>query len=161
MDGKRYPVVAFMQNPWFKPGISQRHIDMYTHDQDFHRRVLAQSMSGKRLMQAFGEYYDNIWWDNANPIPVFQSNGRQDPNIYHMMGVISKFAPLVVMTVGQQAYQGMQLIEKMEHEVRLPNYIRRHCHHPNARGRTQQELNDFASMVLDYVQNYDNRNPGS
>jgi hypothetical protein len=150
---KQYQIVAFLQNPWFKPGISQRHIEMYTNDQDFHRRVLAQSMSGKRLMQAFGEWYDRVWWDNANPVPVFQASGRQDANIYHMMGVITRVSPKIVMTVGEQAYAGMQIIEKMEHEVRLPYYIRFHCHHPNARGRTQSDLDKIAKTVIDYAIN--------
>lgn len=151
-----------MQNPWFKPGTAQSHIDMYTHDQDFHRRVLGMSMSGRRLMQAFGEYYDKIWWDNANPLPVDKPDGRQKPNVHHMISVICRKEPMLVVTIGGQAYEGMQQIDVMEHELRMPHYIRMHIHHPNARGRTQAELTAFATKVIAYIQEYDaKRSSGS
>jgi hypothetical protein len=140
-----------MQNPWFKPGTKQRYIDMYRHDQDFHRRILAMCMSGKRLMQAFGHLYEEVWWDNANPEPVFKASGRQDPDIYHMMSVITRLAPKVVVTMGGQAYEGMQRIERMEHEIRLPQYVRMHCHHPNARHRTQLDLDTFAKQLRERI----------
>lgn len=150
----KYEIVAFMQNPWFKPGTKQRIIDLYNNDQEFHQRVLAGCMSGKRLMQAFGVLYTLIWWDNANPEPVNESQGARPPNIYHMIGVITKISPRIVLTIGEQAYAGMQAIEKMEHEIRLPQYTRIHCHHPNARGKTQHDLDLFAIKVNGAYANY-------
>lgn len=145
-------VVAFMQNPWFKSRISPHHVERYTHNQDFHRRVLVGSMSGRRLQRAFGENFDKIWWDNANPEPVYgNSSGKQPPNIYHMIAVICRIAPRIVITIGNEAYSGMQTIAKMEHEIRMPDYVRMHVHHPNARGKTQQDLDDFAVDVMNKI----------
>ncbi len=67
-------VVAFLQNPWFPPGTRKGVVDRYTLDQDFHKRLLANTMSGRRLLQAFGqEDFKKIWWDNVSPEPAWNA----------------------------------------------------------------------------------------
>lgn len=140
-----HEIVAFLQNPWFPEGTAQRHIDHYISDVDFRRRVLSMSMTGKRLNIAFGAWFDRVWWDNANPFPTPVANGVQFPNIDHILGVINTQKPKLILSFGAQARSGLKTIEfrPIVHLV---------CHHPNARGKTQEDLNIFARDVIHYCE---------
>ncbi len=138
-------IVAFLQNPWFPEGTNQRHIDKYTTDQDFHRRVLAMSMTGKKLQNAFGGMYRRIWWDNASPIPCAESSGCQNPDFEHIRHVIREQRPELILTFGRVAQDAILHIKSVDQMVL-------NCWHPNARGKTQQELSDFAESVRKTVQ---------
>ena len=135
-------IVAFLQNPWFHPGTHKSIITRYTEDQVFHRRVLGMSMTGKRLRQAFGELYDKIWWDNANPTPAFHSAGMKEPDQAHIYRVLNTQEPHLVLTFGRKAEAALReydLLDVMS------------CHHPNARSKTFSELRDFALSVMDRI----------
>lgn len=144
-------IVAFMQNPWFKPGTSIRHIKLYSESQYFHRAVLANSMSGKRLLQAFGEeLYNQIWWDNANPVAATIATGKFEANYDHMIKVLIRQNPRLVIGFGQEANMAItQLLvtEKFPGEIESLA-----CHHPNARGKTQQDLDNFAQVVKNFIE---------
>ncbi len=142
MEG-RVKIVAFLQNPWFKPGTDERHIIAYRDDQDFHRRVLSMCMTGQRLVAAFGDLYDQIHWDNTNWRPAFMASGREDPDYQHMLGVMKRISPDLVLCFGNQARDAMRVV------TRLSNWGKEflQCHHPNARFKTQQDLSDFADRV--------------
>lgn len=139
-------IVAFLQNPWFKEGTAERHILMYRDDQVFHRKVLQMSMSGGRLWIAFGsELYNQIWWDNTSWRPSVTSSGVKNIDMEHVRKVISEQRPGLVLCFGRQA----------EHAVNIafdyPWYERMVCHHPNARGRTQADLDLFALIVKKHI----------
>jgi hypothetical protein len=143
-------IVAFMQNCWFPPGTDQRHIDKYHQDQDFHRRVLAMSMSGKRLVTAFGWLYDRIWWDNASKSCATVASGRYGFDLVHMRSVLKRQSPKLVITFGAIAGNGVMLLD--DDPICNPSYEHLSCHHPNARHKTQQDLNDFAALVWRWIE---------
>jgi len=139
-------IVAFLQNPGFKPGTPMTIVDKYKSQQQFHRELLETTMSGARLKVAFGEYWFNrIWWDNANPnIPTYGME-RLDPDILHIEKVIADQKPKLVLTFGKQAERGVSSsIAAIALKVMS-------CHHPNARFRTQSDLDQFAQDVIQYV----------
>jgi hypothetical protein len=107
-------------------------------------------MTGARLLQAFGEVaFNAIWWDNANPYPTDTSRGARPANIPHMANVLAKHCPLLVLTFGTIAKNGMSVLQS---HPTLGAYVRAltvlHSPHPNAMGITQEELNIFALRAL-------------
>lgn len=139
-------IVAFMQNPWFPEGTQKHHLDRYTTDQEFHRRVLANTVSGRRLLESFGHpFFDRIWWDNVCPKATHRPDGQGTVDMMHVERVISEQDPDLILTFGTLASEALQ---------RSAGAIRRkvmHCHHPNARHRTQREMSDFAITVMQWV----------
>jgi hypothetical protein len=133
-------IVAFMQNPWFHEGTKEQHIISYRDNQGYHQLLLKNTMSGARLKQAFGDLFESIWWDNANWRPDWMIVGKLMPDYTHMHAVIQAHDPAIIITFGRMATEATAF---------LPMAFRTHypCHHPNARHRTQEDLNQFASMV--------------
>jgi len=136
-------VVAFLQNPWFRPGTFDETVRMYRENVEFRRRLLARSMSGGRLLRAFGEdWFGKIWWDNANPLHGNDHSARWLADTYHMSDVVTTRCPLVVLTFGRIAANGAA-------KIRLSRVIRvLSCAHPNAMGITQDDLDVFANRVM-------------
>lgn len=138
-------IVAFLQNPWFPPGTKKEHIDRYNTDQAFHQRLLRNTMSGQRLMQAFGEHmFKRIWWDNVSPEAADEAKGITPADMAHIERVIDEQGPDLVLCFGKSAKEAID---------RSAGSITRkimYCHHPNARYKTQDELNAFAHEVWDY-----------
>lgn len=135
-------IVAFLQNPWFPPGTDERHLTNYQIDVDFRRRVLSMSMTGKRLVEAFGqEWYHKIWWDNANPVAAEKASGALIPNETHIKMVVEQQKPELILTFGILARDGLHRALWLTDMTWIPLL---HCHHPNARVRTQDDLNNFA-----------------
>jgi uracil-DNA glycosylase len=142
-------IVAFMQNPWSPPGTDKRHVQLYSTNQDFHRRLLRGTMSGNRLQQAFGSLFDTIWWDNASPEAADAPEGKTRADSDHIIRVLKEQQPDIVITFGTMAKEA--LIEVIGSTRHLRAFKSPHlmcCHHPNARYRTQQDLNDFAMLVI-------------
>ena len=138
-----YQIIAFMQNAWFPPGTKQRHIDKYHRDQKFHQRILSFSMSGRRLMEAFKELYFKIWWDNTTHETVQFASDIVPPNTIMMEELIVKIKPRLILGFGKQAEETLIGIDPP-----IPMYF---CHHPNARGKTQADLNNFAHIVRQHT----------
>ena len=105
-------------------------------------------------MQAFGDLYDRVWWDNANPVPVWQANGLQPYDMWHMREVIQTHNPQLILTFGNVALAGLHEV----HET-FPSVTRgRHlmgCHHPNARHKTQVDLDNFVADVTTFISTYE------
>lgn len=141
-------IVAFMQNPWFKPGTPQWWVDQYREDQVFHRKILARSMSGARLRKAFGdELFGRIHWDNVNWRPSDFSAGMLPPDMDHIRNVYDRVNPSLVICFGRVAFAALQ-----EFDPPCPVWG---CHHPNARHKTFLDLEAFAKMVADYEKEHD------
>lgn len=145
-------IVAFLQNPWFKEGTAERYIHMYRDDQLFHRRALAMSMSGKRLVTAFGELYDRIHWDNTNWRPAWYAAGIEAPDFSHITRVLHMLPRWdAVLLFGRQAEDSVTgAIEQMPNGDRewADKFIIHTCHHPNARHKTQEHLNAFGTRIM-------------
>lgn len=137
-DPARADVVAFLQNPWFKPGTGDRIINLYMKCATYRRAVLSLSQTGRALRAAFGDMYDVIWWDNACPRPGFERSASLPPDLDHVRAVIERIRPRLVLCFGRSAeiavrhvYQGQVMT----------------CCHPMARGNRKQELEEFAGRV--------------
>lgn len=139
-------IVAFLQNPWFKPETPMRVIERYRDDQRFHRAILLRCMTGQRLFTAFGEYFNMIHWDNTNWRPSWRPSGIVPPDYEHIATVLTREIPPGdpdhrVICFGKQAEEALNCGKFVGYNVLA-------CHHPNARHKTQADLNDFACRVL-------------
>lgn len=59
-------IVGVLQNPWFKPGTSPHHIELYQTNYEFRKRVLAQSHTGVMLIVGLGELWTKIYWTECS-----------------------------------------------------------------------------------------------
>lgn len=143
-------IVAFLQNPWFPAGTKPDHISLYRTDQEFHQKLLRQTMTGNRLVMSFGdELFKRIWWDNAAPSAVDHPRKRSPINMIHVESVINTQSPDLIIAFGELAKEAIDLsVEAMRKKVM-------YCHHPNARFKTQSDLDAFAQEVMDYVSLHD------
>lgn len=143
-------IVAFLQNPWFPPRTPRHIITRYRDDQIFHRRILSMSMTGKRLVEAFGEdLYCQIHWDNTNWRAADRSTGKMVPDHLHIETVLVCEKPVLILCFGNQAREAIK--------SRPWSADILHCHHPNARGRTQEDLNRFATTVRKWIIDHESR----
>ena len=138
-------IVAFMQNPWFPPGTDKELIYQYKTQQEVHRKLLKETMSGYRLHQAFGELFDRIHWDNVAPEAVDHPKKRSPVEIAHVEKVIKTVKPNLILTFGEVAK------EAIADSIAAIQIKTMACHHPNARYRFQADLDYFAQQVWDYV----------
>ena len=134
-----------MQNPWFPPETAQRHVELYNTNQEFHRRLLAGTMSGRRLRQAFGNLFNTIHWDNVAPAAAEEASGVTDVDMKHVERVIGEVKPQLILTFGNLAKGAL------DNAIRAYKIKRMDCHHPNARHKTQGDLDQFASDVQSYI----------
>lgn len=115
-------------------------VNRYKDDVAYHRHMLRQSMSGNRLFQAFGDLYDQIVWDNVCPVP----NGVT-PDQKHICNSIDKHKPDLILTFGEIPKEALDDCTAALDTKKLG------CHHPNARFKTQEDLNSFAMTIREYV----------
>lgn len=135
-------ILAFLQNPWFKPGTPERYIQMYREDQDYHRRVLYLSATGKALCRAFGEdLYMAIHWDNANPRHGAGRSAVLAPDVNHMVAVLMRVKPDVVLLFGKQAQRGWD--ELVSEDILRNRHVLR-APHPMAYGSARGHLEKIA-----------------
>lgn len=136
-------ILAFLQNPWFRPGTSERHIKMYRDDPRFHRKVLELYNTGKALRRAFGDAYDGIVWDNANPLHGETRDAVLRPDFLHMARRIAEVSPKLVLLFGRQAQTGWDQITAMN---TLRGVVQRvmvlRAPHPMARGSANEHIKD-------------------
>ena len=148
-----FPVVAFLQNCWFKPGTNPELIRRYLTDQKFRRLILARSMSGGRLLRAFGEDdYRRIWWDNASEYVASTSPGKSAADTEHKKRVLHQVMPRGILCFGSIASVGMDsLVMRHKQETGMnflpENVLWHYFPHPNARGLRQSQLDEFAREI--------------
>lgn len=143
-------VVLFLQNPWFSPDTPEEDVRRYSTDLEYRRTILAKTMTGRRLLAAFGtEWYEGMWIDNANPLHSQNSRGWYPANHTHMANVIMSRMPRVVATMGLTAKRGFEGLLKTENSQRyFKTLAHLHCPHPNSMGITQDVLDSFAIKVM-------------
>lgn len=138
-------IIAFMQNPWFEPGTPRDHVHKYRTDQEFHQKILAETMSGRRLRDAFGPtMFKSMWWDNVAPEAAEEASGVTPVDQDHVNEVITKVKPDLVVTFGNIATEAVRKTLSGENLPVLE------CHHPNARHRTAADLCEFAIRVSEW-----------
>lgn len=154
-----HPVVAFLQNCWFRPGTPDAIIRSYLTDQSYRRKVLAKTMTGHRLLTAFGEdAYRRIWWDNASEFVADHPSGRGDGDPAHVISVLQRTKPIAIMCFGriaaetvERAQDALKVIAEPDGtlEQRCLGFMPAHYFpHPNARGLTQFQLSEFARQII-------------
>ena len=135
-------VVAFLQNPYFKNGVGPEIVERYRVDQDFHRQVLRESMTGGLLWGAFGPMFYDIYWDNVSPVASFIRTGTApEPDLNHVREVIERLRPLVVIAFGAPARQALQKAYE------FPWFTLLIFPHPTSFGMNATKLIDFAQLV--------------
>ena len=146
-------VLAFLQNPWFKPGTDPRLIHKYQVDPDFHRRVLLLSATGRALYDAFGpQLYHEIIWDNANPRHGNVPTARMRADPQHMAETIVRHRPDLILCFGHEAAVGMNKLVSQP----WPNVM--YAAHPMAHGSAQKHLEDIVREVRKWLRiNHDLR----
>ncbi len=136
-------IVAFLQNPYFRPGNDPRLIEKYRMDPEFHRRVLLMSATGRALYAAFGpKLYHEIIWDNANPKHGHTRNAMLPADVSHMEITIMLHDPDLILCFGKQAQMGMS---KLMGKPSWPNVL--FAPHPMARGSAADHLRDIVKKV--------------
>ena len=143
-------ILAFLQNAWFKPGTDPRHIQLYHDNEDFHRRVLVMSATGRALRKAFGlQLYQEIVWDNASREHGEQRDAVFQPDIHHMARRVAEVKPDVVLLFGRQAETGWDDMAKKTNLYSFPDYNVKvfRAPHPTARGSADEHLKKIAIQV--------------
>lgn len=145
-------IVAFMQNPWFPAGTPKEKIHAYKTIQTYHQDVLKETMSGNRLIQAFGEeMFRRIWWDNVAPEAADEPKKKTPVDMKHVEAIIAVQKPDLILTFGDVAEKALKA------SVTTVNIHMMHCHHPNARYKMQSDLDQFAWQVWDFVNLHDRK----
>lgn len=139
-------ILAFLQNPWFKPGTSERHIKMYAENDSFHRKVLAGSATGRALRKAFGdELYEKIIWDNASPQHGDTPDSKFPPDTRYMVYKYTQAQPDVVLLFGRQAQDGWDRLVNIYGSLTRSIVFR--APHPMAMGSAKAHLADIVARV--------------
>jgi len=138
-------IIAFMQNPWFTIETPRTVVDKYKTDQEFHKRILLETMSGQRLINAFGPtVFHAIHWDNVAPEAAPEADGETEIDPSHVEKVISVIEPDLIITFGNLAKSALKNSILAE-DIHVMN-----CHHPNARYKTAGDLGEFAIRVSEW-----------
>lgn len=148
--------VIFLQNPWFPESIDPLVPHRYQHDILFRRETLAKTATGRRLIEAFGPVYHEIWWDNAHPAAVLGDHRAVgDPDPQHMLNVVLEQRPTIIGVLGKNASNGIKMVE-----AEAPLFFKRgrllgarviEGRHPNALGCTNDELHLFANDIINHL----------
>lgn len=141
--------LAFLQNAWWKPGTDERHIKLYETDQNFHRRVLAMSATGRALRRALGaDIYDQVVWDNASLEHGATRDAAFKPDWLHMLRATARLRPDLVLLFGRQAIAGWDIVIGMADENVWVTRIKvLSAPHPMARGSAKRHLEEISAEV--------------
>ena len=102
-------ILGLLQNQWARD--PQRVRETFARQPDQRhmliRRMLARSLSGRRLKRALGPWFDIITWEEASPEITATSSESPPPDPAHVQAVIDKIKPCLVFAFGRQAQQCM------------------------------------------------------
>lgn len=141
-------ILAYLQNPWFKPGTSSLLIKKYKTDPEFHRRVLYLSATGRALHRAFGpELYMKIIWENANPRHGEERTAHFPADIAHMSGVLATHGPDIIICFGGEAKSGMEKMVGGREPDRCGSAKVFYAAHPMARGSVREHLRKIVEEI--------------
>lgn len=125
-------------------------VDNYMTNQGYRRRILANSMVGKSLEQAFGKKFNDIYWDNANPDHTSTSLAA---DLQHVKKILVEKKPMVVLCFCASAIFAMRYYKPIQAETpdlyNLPPLEYEYCPLPYTRQITQFQLNEYAQKIID------------
>lgn len=111
-------IVAFLQNQWFKdperikamlsenPGLRERYISAF---------LFMGCLTGKRLQSVFGEELcAAIIWEEASPKVGSHSRSLFAADRQHIMSVVHKHKPTVILSFGKIASEGVRSLPTVD-----------------------------------------------
>lgn len=102
-------ILGLLQNQWARN--PKAVADMFArhpeHRNQLIGRMLMQSVSGRHLQGAFGDWTERITWENASPGIVGHSGGSLPPDVEHINRTLTSLSPALVITFGRQAEWGV------------------------------------------------------
>lgn len=110
-------ILAFLQCQWFRNPYAVREIyRKYAGDLDRRaklnsRFLFRESLTGRRLSQAFGELCRDIIWEEVSTEIGGASSAVFTSDIEHMCSVLNHHRPNIVLAFGRIASDAMQSIE--------------------------------------------------
>lgn len=111
-------IVAFLQNQWFKDPESIKR--MFAENPERRERYISAflfmgCLTGKRLQSVFGEELcDAIVWEEASSEVGGHSRSLFAADRQHMMAVINKHKPTVVLVFGKIASEGVKSLPDID-----------------------------------------------
>lgn len=151
--------VCFLQNQWFKDPERMKQLlarfvakDPHMGRERFIETFLFWScLTGRRLLKAFTEQScrEYMIWEEASDYIGGEAKSAHPADPAHMMRVLKKHKPKVVMTFGKIALNGLdQITEIMGSECK--GAIHLHGPHPAARhGTVVKELEEMNAAYVD------------
>ena len=110
-------ILAFLECQWFRNPDAVRAI-YAKHASDFDRRaklnarfLFRESLTGKRLHQAFGELCREIIWEEVSREIGGKSSAAFPADTEHMCAVLNHHRPCAVLVFGKIAHEGMSRID--------------------------------------------------
>lgn len=111
-------IVAFLQNQWFKDPEKARQV--FARNPDLRDKLIARylfagCLTGKRLQSVFGEELcDAIVWEEASGEVGGHSRSLFAADRQHMMDVIQKHKPTVILAFGKIASDGLRSLPQID-----------------------------------------------
>lgn len=145
-------ILAILQNQYFKDpehvkAIFARHPDKRN---DLVRRFLfAGCLTGKRLLQAFGESLcQKIVWEEASKEIGGISSSVFKADAEHIAATILEHKPDIVIVFGKVAQDGLTIAVKSMESQAIGRWFQvLHCPHPTARPNPLLKLREVADKV--------------
>lgn len=142
-------ILCFMQNQW---EADSNRWNAYWEEKratpDYHKLRLyiiggytrsGYSATAKRLQKAFGDLAEEMEWENSTPKVGGFSASKFPPDLDHMRAVIEHVSPVLVVTFGSVARDGLKKVWPEERSL----YFK----HPVARGMVPGELKTWRPAV--------------
>jgi len=147
IKSKNYEIVGFLQNTWYQDGTNLEVIKKYTFNQKFQQELLLKTMVGQRLFTAFSGCYKFIYWDNCTQLCEMDPNSRFDSNSEHILSVVRKIKPSIVLGIGAQSQAVIEKNINILRNFQVKKIM--FCRHPSSKGVTTRELVEFGRNVID------------
>lgn len=109
------------------------------------------SMTAKRLQEAFGNMLKEMTFENASPRIGNKSSDKFPPDLEHIKAVIDHVQPLLIVTFGKIAHDGVSKVWPQEQLLPLPHPVARQLE-PGEwkawRQTVQDELEGVHTMLM-------------
>jgi hypothetical protein len=153
MKTKLPPVLAVMQNQWFRNPDKVRsmmakitEVDGAAAAEEYRRRVVhyalfAGCLSGRVLEKVFGkELCAHIRWDEASREIGAHASDKFPPDIPHLRALVAEVNPAVIICFGQVAKEGISEVSTTCPVIFAP--------HPAARHASARQELEAAAVLL-------------
>lgn len=106
-------ILAFLQNAWGTNATKMQEILNRNpkHREELVRRFLfaGKGVTSQRLQAVFGDLVSTIIWANASPLIGSVSGAKFKPDGVHMVEILKKYRPAMILVFGRVAEEGVKL----------------------------------------------------